>query len=147
VQLSRRSLDAEYSLEIPIKLQLVSSLEHVGDGSWALMNYLLRKKEEKVQFSSTAMTELKQLASQVTRIVELAVQSISAPAANDLTNARQQKDLLLQLQDAMLAGHVRRMKYGNCSIEAGLLYSEMITSQMKIVEYAYAIVKAGRELQ
>jgi phosphate:Na+ symporter len=147
VQLSRRSLDAEYSLEIPIKLQLVNSLEHVGDGSWALMNYLLRKKEEKVQFSSTAMTELKQLASQVTKIVELAVQSISSPAANDLPNARQQKDLLLQLQDAMLAGHVRRMKYGNCSIEAGLLYSEMITSQMKIVEYAYAIVRAGRELQ
>jgi phosphate:Na+ symporter len=92
VQLSRRPLSSENSMEIPIMLQAVSNLEHLGDQTEAISDYLHNKKEGKILFSNAAMSELKSLAAMVSEVVDLAVDSMGNVSEETLRNAQILKD-------------------------------------------------------
>jgi Na+/phosphate symporter len=53
----------------------------------------------------------------------------------------------LMQQEAILAGHVARMKSGQCSVEAGLLFNDLVAALVKLSALAGFIVKTGRELE
>jgi phosphate:Na+ symporter len=146
VLLSRQPLDAENSIKIPVMLHIISNLEHMGDQNEAILRCLRRKKEEKVLFSAPAMTELRTLAARVAEIVHLSIDSLDTKTDDGLENARTIKDSITQMQETMNNNHMQRLTSGNCTIIAGLLYGDIVSSFNKIAEYSLNIMKTGREL-
>ncbi len=147
ITLSRQQLSAEYIVEIPTMLQLVNDLEHLGDQSEAIMEYLRRKKDEKLHFSSTAMAELKDYASHVAELVARARQSLETQEnANSVTSL----DLLestMAMHETLHNNHITRLHNGKCTIVAGLLYGDIIASFARIAQFSYAIIETERGLQ
>lgn len=146
VLLSRQPLNAETSLEIPIMLQTVSTLEHVGDQSEAILDYLRRKKEDKLIFSPAAMTELRTLGAKVAGIVHLTVDSQGNPSRTTLDTARSLNNTVLQMKEAMQSNHIKRLTGGKCTVMAGLVYSDILAAFGRISEYALAIMETEGEL-
>ncbi|WP_298438856.1 Na/Pi cotransporter family protein [Geobacter sp.] len=145
VSLSRKPLPPENSYEIPVMLQLVSELEHVGDQAEAVLEYLRRKKEEKLIFSAFAMTEIRNLARKVQELVELATDSIDAPQAGAEERGRVLRNEVAVMRDAMLTNHIKRLSAGKCTVRAGLIYADMISSFAKIADSCLAIIETKRE--
>lgn len=146
VLLSRRSSDASNSLRIPVLLHIVNDLEHVGDINWQLAGLLQRKKYEKIAFSFQAMADLKRLAALVAEVVTV------LHAGEHFTQEEQGLTVELHTaalaeQETILASHVTRMKSGACSVEAGLLFNDMVAALLKLSSLACFIVKTGRELE
>jgi len=146
VQVSRQPLDAERSMEIPLLIQTVNNLEHMGDGIMAVLTYLIQKKESHILFSNEAMDELKRLSDATAAIVTLAIAEEGGDEGDLLPMARQLKDEVSLLEELMHRNHVRRMRGGSCSVDAGLLYGDIIVAFTKITDHAYAIIKSRREL-
>lgn len=146
VLLSRQPLNAETSLEIPIMLQTVSTLEHVGDQSEAILDYLRRKKEDKLIFSPAAMTELRTLGAKVAGIVHLTVDSQGNPSRTTLDTARSLNNTVLQMREVMQSNHIKRLTGGKCTVMAGLVYSDILAAFGRISEYALAIMETEGEL-
>ncbi len=147
VRVSRQPLDAERSMEIPLMIQTVNNLEHMGDGVIAILTYLTQKKESHIHFSNEAMEELKRLAASTTAIVALAISD--EEGANDTDQVplgRRMKDEIALLEEQMHRNHVQRMRGGLCSVDAGLLFGDIIVAFVKIADHAYAIIKSRREL-
>ena len=146
VLLSRRDLDNDISARIPVMLQLVNQIEHLGDLNVKLLSCMQKKKAERSHFSINAMTDLKRLAAAVGDIVQLVdLQNVSSDESVATANR-----LLLdigEISDAALAGHVKRMKTGHCSVEAGFLYNDMITVLTNIADCSANIITTGSSLQ
>jgi len=145
VTLSRQPLPPEESMEIPVMLQLISELEHVADQSEAILDYLRRKKEEKLLFSATAMNEIRNLARKAEELVVLAVETIGAPATDAIDRGRGLRDEVNQMREGMLNGHIKRLSTGKCTVRAGIIYADMISAFAKIADSCLTIIETRRE--
>jgi len=137
VALSRETLSLERAVEIPTMLQLVNEIELVGDQSEAVLNYLVRKKEERLRFSSSAMDELKGFAHKVGEVVSLCERVLKGEGDEELAALKVE---VAALEDELHISHLRRLKSGKCNIVAGLLYGDMIVCFSKISQLCYSII-------
>ncbi|MSM38386.1 MAG: Na/Pi cotransporter family protein [Geobacter sp.] len=143
-KLSRQPLSTEMALGIPAILSTVNTLEHMGDQNEVIIKCLIKKKENKVIFSSTALAELKNLAVRIGDLVHLALGSPEDVNETILTDARALKDEIDRLQEVMHANHVQRLTDGKCTVMAGVVFSDIIAAFDKVAEYAFSIIKLGR---
>jgi len=141
IALSRETLSLERAVEIPSMLQLVNDIELIGDQCEALLNYLLRKKEENLRYSVAAMDELKAMATKVGEAMDFAGRVLQGEEGEDLSRL---KVGIATLEDELNKSHLKRLKSGKCSIVAGLLYGDMIASFSKIAHLCYTIVNHKR---
>ena len=84
VLLSRQSVSAEMSVGIPHMFQIVNALKNQGDQCNEILELLRRKKENKISFSTAAMSELKALASKVEALVHLSAEVMGEEKVEDL---------------------------------------------------------------
>lgn len=138
VALSRETLSLERAVEIPTMLQLVNEIEAVGDQTEAVLNYLERKKEERLRFSVSAMDELKRFAAKVGEAVSLCEQVLKGEG--DAEELPRLKAEIGSLEEELQASHLRRLKSGKCNIVAGLLYGDMMVSLSKVAQLCYSII-------
>ena len=143
ITLSRETLSLERAVEIPTMLQLVNEIEQVGDQSEAVLNYLLRKKEERLRFSTTAMDELKRFASKVGEAITLSERVLKGESGEALPELKLE---IASLEDELHKSHMKRLKSGKCSIVAGLLYGDMIACFSKIAHLSFSIIAQKREI-
>jgi phosphate:Na+ symporter len=146
VLLSRRVPDAESSARIPELLQLVNQIEHLGDLNMKLLACMQKKKAERIHFSIHAMTDLKRLAAAVAEMVQLVDLQAAPPEDGTAMVARLAQEIE-EISAAALAGHVKRMKTGHCTVEAGLLYNDLLTALQNIAACATSIFYDGSSLQ
>lgn len=146
VLLSRRSLNTENSLEIPVMLQITSDLEHMGDQCETILDCLYKKKESKVLFSGAALSELKSLAAGVAGMLDMAIDSFGNGANHDLENARARRDSIRLMVEDMNGVHMKRLTSGKCTVAAGMLYNDIVNGFTKIVEYCFGIIETEKRL-
>jgi len=146
VLLSRRTLNTENTLEIPVMLHITNDLEHLGDQSEVILDCLARKKENNIYFSNAAVSELKSLAAKVSEIVNLAIGSMGNVSDEALGIARSLKDSIREMGDEMNNIHLKRLTTGTCSVGAGMIYGDIINAFGKIAEYSFNIVETEKEL-
>lgn len=141
IALSRETLSSERAVEIPSMLQMVNDIELIGDQCSAVLNYLVRKKEEHLRYSGVAMAELKAMADQVGKAMALARRVLQG---EELEGEGQElarlKVEIAALEEELHQSHLKRLKNGKCTIVAGLLYGDMIASFGKIAQLCYTIV-------
>lgn len=145
VSLSRQPLATKDSLAIPVMLQTVSDLEHIGDQSEAILTYLQRKKEEKLLFSGTAMSDIRILARKVEDFVRLATETLDSSDDAVAADARQMHEEIVVLGETMQNAHIKRLASGKCNVRAGIIYSDMIMAFTKIADSCYNIIETTKE--
>lgn len=143
VLLSRENLDPENSMKVPELLQVVNQLEHLGDINMKLLAGIQKKRGEKINFSTNAMTELKRLAAAVGEMIDLLSNPVDAKlqASDCIAIVKSKVD---EIREVAVAGHVKRMKTGHCSVEAGFLYNDMITALVSISDRSANLIESLR---
>ena len=146
VLLSRESLNPENSMKLPLYLQLVNQLEHLADSNIKLLTGIQKRKVEKISFSTHAMTELKRLAAAVNEMLELTVgtEETELPDCAEIADAKLKVE---EIRENATAGHVKRMKTGHCSVEAGFLYNDLITAFVSITDSASNLIDIRRRIE
>ncbi len=145
VLLSRESIDTENSMKIPLLLQIVNQLEHLGDINMKLLAGFQKKKGDKIIFSTNAMTELKRLAAAVGEVVDL----ITSPSAAQLQLSEYLSEVrskVANLRDETVSGHIKRMKTGQCAVDAGFLYNDIVTAMVSISDRSANLIDTWKEL-
>lgn len=127
-------------------LQTVNALKYQGDQSNEILELLRRKKENKIAFSTAAMSELKALAAKVEEIVYMSGEALADEAVSDLGRAQKIQENIRQMIEAMLHNHIKRLTSGKCTVSAGLVYGEIMSSFDKISDYSCRIMEVQGEL-
>lgn len=144
VALARRSLSPEVAEEVPVLLNNVNDLEAIGDNCEVILECLRRKKEENVYFSAIAMAEIVSLAQKAESLVSSAVESLDSLACPDMEVHRALKNDLLRSAGELKGNHLERLSTGTCTVIAGLLFMDIISSFAHIGETAFMIIETRR---
>ena len=127
VGLAKTVQSDEQSEDINILVQTTTDFERIGDYADNINEFAERIKKEQVTFSETALEELAILFSAVSDIIDLAV---AAFVDNDDDKARQVEPLEEVIDDMvqyLRDSHIDRLKTGECTISAGIVYLETLT--------------------
>ncbi|WP_460594237.1 Na/Pi cotransporter family protein [Geomonas sp. Red276] len=144
ITLSREKLSVERAVEIPAMLQMVNQIESVGDQVERVLDYVVRKKEERLRFSGTAMDEIKRFAAKVGEALLLANEVLQERSEG--REVHELKGALAALEDELHQSHLRRLKSGKCGIVAGLLFNDMIASFATVARLSCSVIDEKRGL-
>jgi phosphate:Na+ symporter len=141
VDLAPRPLTPEVSVGLPVMLQTVNGLESIGDHAETVLDCLRRKKEGNVYFSDAAMDEIRVMASRVTEMFDLVLQVFDDPFSMTIESAASLQATIKDVRTELRIKHVSRLSRGACTVIAGLLYIDIISSFDRIGELCLEIIK------
>ena len=135
VKLSRNQISDSDSSEVSKLLKVIGDFERISDHSINILESAEELKEKEMQFTPDAIKELEVLCGAVSEILTL---SYMAFINNDLKSARDVEPLE-QVIDGLKAklrdGHIKRLKNGTCSIEAGFVWADLITNLERTADH------------
>ena len=146
ITLSRQPLDRQNAMEIPVMLHMLNDLKHIGDQSESVQVLLRRKKDEKIIFSSAALTELRDLATLVGEIVHMATGAIDETMTGCADSLEERRKAINSMQETMLNNHMKRLTGGDCTVAAGMSYSDIIAAFVKLSDHAFSLLEVQEEL-
>ena len=146
VKLTGTDLSHEQSREISKFLHTISDFERIGDHAVNLSETAREIHEKKLAFSSSANAELDVLASAVAEIVVLTTDAFTK---DDLALARRVEPLeevIDDLCDEIKIEHVRRIQTGDCTLDHGFVFNDLLTNYERIADHCSNIAVAMIEL-
>ena len=135
VKLSARQISSRDSMEAAKLLKIIGDFKRISDHAANLLETAEEIREKKLQFTSQALLELKVIYSAVEEILDLA---LTAFLKNDLESASTVEPLeqvIDRLKEQMRTRHILRMQQGNCSIEAGFVWSDLLTNLERTADH------------
>lgn len=128
VKLSRHQISDSDSAEVSKLLKAIGDFERISDHSVNILESAEELTKKDIHFTAGAQKELDTLCSAVSEILTL---SFRAFVNTDLQAARDVEPLE-QVIDGLKANsrddHIKRLKNGECSIEAGFVWADLLTN-------------------
>ena len=147
IRLSSKELSIQGSREISEMLHSITDFERIADHSVNLLETAKEIYGKKVVFSVEATGELHLLESAVMEIVDMAT---AAFAAEDLKIA-QRVEPLEQVIDKLCAKlktrHVERLKNGECTMEQGFIFIDLLTNCERVADHCSNIAGSLIQIQ
>ena len=116
-------------------LKSLNDFERIGDHALNLLETAEEMNEKGLTLSDAAKHELDVLLRAVSEIVEL---SFSAFYHNDLQKAYMVEPLeqvIDDLKEKMRVHHILRLQQGNCSIDTGFIWSDLLTALERVGDH------------
>ena len=135
VKLSALRISEADNAEAAALLKVIGDFERISDHSVNLLESAEELMQKNQKFSDAAKEELHVLIAAVTEIMELSFDSFRR---NDLETALQVEPLeqvIDGLKEQMRTRHILRLQQGNCSIETGFIWSDLLTSLERIGDH------------
>lgn len=129
-----------------LMLRLTVEFERIGDYAINLVERAESLYDKHVKFSSKAIQELNIVCAAVEHIVAMAYEAFKN---DDLSLARRIEPLeetIDAIQDTLKYRHIKRLKSGMCTIDAGLVFLEILTNIERISDHCsnIAVYLIGR---
>ena len=141
-KLNLMELSRDQNAEVSKILHTLSDFERVGDHAMNLAETAREIHEKKIRFSEEGQRELSVLLEAVYEILRL---SFNAFSANDLSQAYRVEPLeerIDELCDEMKLHHVERLQTGECSIELGFVYNDLLTNLERVGDHCSNVALA-----
>ena len=147
IRLSALQLEASHSAQVSRLLKVVGDLERIGDHAVNLAESGKELAEKKTAFSESARVELKNMTDAVQEIMELTCRAFTAGDIQAAITAEPLEQIVDDLKDALRSSHVRRLQTGDCTIESGFIWLDVLTDLERIADHCSNIAASVLEDQ
>lgn len=128
VQLSTKPMSEEDRREAAKLLKAIGDFERISDHAVNLLESAEEMQEKSLFFTGAAVSELWVIASAVDEILELSLTAFLKDDGEKAALVEPLKQVIDQLKEEMRVHHILRLQQGNCSIEAGFVWSDLLTN-------------------
>lgn len=128
VKLSTRQISETDSTEAARLLKVIGDFERISDHAVNLLESAEEMQEKRLTFTDAAVFELTVISSAVSEILDL---SLTAFLNDDLKSAYMVEPLeqvIDGLKEKLRTHHILRLQQGDCSIDAGFIWSDLLTN-------------------
>ncbi len=139
MQLTRCEMNSQQTRQVTQSLRAIGDLERIGDYASNIARVTHQINEEKITFSDVAMRDLNIA---ITAMRELVNSSIRSFQDHDLHIAMQIKPLaavISNLCETLKAGHISRLSKGECDLQQGAVFEELVNSFERITSHCVAL--------
>ncbi len=135
VKISRKSLTVDDSHEVSNLLHTIGDFERISDHAVNILGVAEEINTKKVVFSKDAYTEIDTLSRAVGEILS---NTVTAFENEDLALAKKIEPLeqvIDRIKFKLKQRHIARLQSGECTIEAGFIFSDFITNCERVADH------------
>lgn len=135
VKLNTHPLNDPDTRESAKLLHIIGDLERISDHAVNIIESAEELRDKNMSFSAEAQRELSVITAAVEEILGL---SLTAYKTGDILLANKVEPLeevIDDLKDALRFHHIERMQAGNCSIEVGFIWSDLLTNLERVSDH------------
>lgn len=135
VRLSAQQLSDAESEEATELLKIIGDFERISDHAVNLLAASEELRSKGLGFSAAAEKELKVLIGAVREILNTAERAFSEKDLATAAQVEPLKQVIVALKEQMRTRHILRMQQGHCSIEAGFVWSDLLTDLERTADH------------
>ena len=128
LKLGAEPLSDAASEEVTELLKLIGDFERIGDHAVNIIESAEEMHDKQLEFSRSAKYELSVMSAAVGEVMNLAVKAFAENDTQAASCVEPLEQVVDDLKDELRTRHILRMKKGECSIEAGFVWSDLLTN-------------------
>lgn len=135
VSITDCELSVAESRSVTSLLHIITDFERIADYAFNIMEYAESMHDKNQNFSENAIAELKIIAKAITEIIDM---SVTAVEYDDLQTVKQIEPLeetIDQLEYKLKNRHIERLKTGDCAIDRGIHYLDMLSDMERVADH------------
>ena len=138
----------EYGLPLADRQRLgslfhvVTDFERIGDHAVNIMDNAVAEEEEKINFSEEGSKEITDMYDKVIEIFDKSLDAFTNKNANLIPAVNELEDIIDDMKVSCQKGHVQRMADGKCSIEAGLIFTDLVIGLERVADHCVNIAQS-----
>ena len=140
-----RSSEAD-SNEVTMLLKAINDFERIADHGMNLMEAAEELHTKELELSPEAKAELAVLTAAVDEILDMSFKAFLFRDLNAAYQVEPLEEVIDGLKEQMRTRHILRMQQGACSIEAGFVWSDLLTSLERVSDHCSNIAGAVIDL-
>lgn len=127
-KLSRYQLSDEDSVDISMILKAIGDFERISDHSVNVLESIEEIREKKINLTEGAKAELNTICTALGEILDITLNSFENNDYTEALNVEPLEQVIDRLKEKLRNNHIDRLKNGECTVEAGFIWSDLLTN-------------------
>ena len=142
VKINQTTLPIEDLNSLGALFHVVNDIERIGDHAENVADAARQRKEEGVSISKEAQKELGDMLEMVNKIIRYAVEMFAKSDETHMQEIITFEDQVDEKERELQKKHVERLTKGECSPEAGMIFSDIVSGLERVADHATNIAFA-----
>lgn len=142
VKINQTTLPIEDLNSLGALFHVVNDIERIGDHAENVADAARQRKEEGVSISKEAQKELGDMLEMVNKIIRYAVEMFAKSDESHMQEIVTLEDQVDEKECELQKKHVERLTKGECSPEAGMIFSDIVSGLERVADHATNIAFA-----
>ena len=142
VKINQTTLPIEDLNSLGALFHVVNDIERIGDHAENVADAARQRKEEGVSISKDAQKELGDMLEMVNKIIRYAVEMFAKSDETHMQEIITLEDQVDEKERELQKKHVERLTKGECSPEAGMIFSDIVSGLERVADHATNIAFA-----
>lgn len=142
VKINQTTLPIEDLNSLGALFHVVNDIERIGDHAENVADAARQRKEEGVSISKEAQKELGDMLEMVNKIIRYAVEMFARSDESHMQEIVTLEDQVDEKERELQKKHVERLTKGECSPEAGMIFSDIVSGLERVADHATNIAFA-----
>jgi len=126
-KLARAQISDDDSSEVSKLLKVIGDLERISDHSVNILESAEEMAEKKIAFSDGAKQEMEVLCGALTEVLGLTVDALRRNNREAAGSVEPLEQVIDHIKSILRNRHIARLKKGECSVEAGFIWADLLT--------------------
>ena len=142
VKINQTTLPIEDLNSLGALFHVVNDIERIGDHAENVADAARQRKEEGISISKEAQKELGDMLEMVNKIIRYAVEMFAKSDETHMQEIVTLEDQVDEKERELQKKHVERLTKGECSPEAGMIFSDIVSGLERVADHATNIAFA-----
>ena len=142
MRLNAHELNAEQNATVSRILHTLSDFERISDHAMNIADGARELSEKKIAFSPVGQRDLDVLLAAVRQVIALSFDSFRTGNTETAFRVEPLEQRIDELCDEMKTRHVERLQKGECSIELGFAFNDLLTNLERVADHCSNIAIA-----
>ena len=147
VKLSSQRISAGDSHEISKLLHSISDIERISDHALSIVITARSMAEKNIHLSEAAQEELKVITNALSEVLSITEQAFDNDDAALALRVEPLEQVVDYLSDSLRTRHIQRLQEGLCSVDQGLVFTDLLSDYRRVSDHCSNIAAAIIELQ
>lgn len=135
VKLSSQPIGDTNSAEAAMLLKAIGDFERISDHGVNILESVEELHEKEIVFSGTAKAEMRTLVAAVHEILELTLSAFTRGDVEAIVSISPLEEVIDHLKDSLRSAHILRLQQGDCTIDAGFIWSDLLTDLERVSDH------------